>query len=49
VWIQDDTERYYSQTEYGKNILVAGNRGEGEYPWVMLIQGGDKQGINLRG
>jgi hypothetical protein len=25
MWIQEDTERYYSQTEYGKNALVVGD------------------------
>jgi hypothetical protein len=32
VWVQEDTERDYSQTEYGKNVLVVGNRGDDENP-----------------
>ena len=40
VWIQEDTERDYSQTEYGKNALV-GDGGNRENPRAMLIQGDD--------
>jgi hypothetical protein len=36
-WIQGDTERNYSQAEYGKNVLVVGDRGDDENP--QLIQG----------
>jgi hypothetical protein len=32
VWIQEDTERDYSQIEYGTNSLVVGNGGDGENP-----------------
>jgi hypothetical protein len=32
-WIENDTERYYSQTEYGMNALVVVDRGDGENPW----------------
>jgi hypothetical protein len=33
-WIKEDTERDYSQTEYGKNALVVceSDRGDGEHP-----------------
>jgi hypothetical protein len=27
AWIQEDTERDYSQREYGKNAVVIGNGG----------------------
>jgi hypothetical protein len=40
AWIQEDTERDYSQTEYGKNALV-GDGGNRENPRAMLIQGDD--------
>ena len=30
--IQEDTERDYSQTIYGKNALVVGDGGDGENP-----------------
>jgi hypothetical protein len=30
AWIQEDTERDYSQREYGKNVLVGGDGGDGE-------------------
>jgi hypothetical protein len=30
VWVQENTERDYSQTEYGKNVLVVGDRGDEE-------------------
>jgi hypothetical protein len=30
IWIQEDTERDYSQTEYGKNTLVVGNGDDGD-------------------
>jgi hypothetical protein len=30
IW--EDIERDYSQTEYGKNALVVGNRGNGGNP-----------------
>jgi hypothetical protein len=32
VWIQEDIERDYSQTEYGRDTLVAGDGGNGENP-----------------
>jgi hypothetical protein len=32
VWIQENTERDYSQREYGKNILVVGDGDDGETP-----------------
>jgi hypothetical protein len=32
MWIQEDTERDYSQIEYGKNALVVGDGGNGENP-----------------
>jgi len=32
VWIQEDAERDYSQTEYGITSLVVGDRGDGENP-----------------
>jgi hypothetical protein len=41
AWIQWDTERDYSQTEYGKNTPVVGVGGDGENLWAMLIQGDD--------
>jgi hypothetical protein len=44
-WIQEDTERDYSQTEYGKNTLVVGDRGDAENPQATLIQGDD--GVDL--
>jgi hypothetical protein len=31
-WIQEDTERDYSQREYGMNALVVGDGGDGENP-----------------
>jgi hypothetical protein len=31
-WIQEDTERDYSQTEYGKNTLVVGDGDDRETP-----------------
>jgi hypothetical protein len=37
-WIQGDTERNYSQAEYGKNVLVVGDRGDGENSPAKLIQ-----------
>jgi hypothetical protein len=37
AWIWEDTERDYSQTEYGKNALVVGDGGDGENPRAMLI------------
>jgi hypothetical protein len=49
AWIQEDTERHYNQTEYGMNTLVVGDGGDGENPRVMLIQGGDMRGMDLRG
>jgi hypothetical protein len=33
VWIQEDTERDYSPTEYGKNVLVVGDGSDGEILW----------------
>lgn len=37
IW--EDTERDYSQTEYGKNAqLVTGDGCDGENPRAMLIQ-----------
>jgi hypothetical protein len=30
TWIQEDTERDYSQREDGKNALVVGDGGDGE-------------------
>jgi hypothetical protein len=36
VWIQEDTERDYSQREYGKTILVLGDEGDGENSPAML-------------
>jgi hypothetical protein len=30
TWIQENTERDYSQTEYGKNVLVVGDGGNGD-------------------
>jgi len=47
-WIRDDTERDYSQTEYGKNALVFGDGGDGENPQATPIQG-DADGVDLRG
>jgi hypothetical protein len=41
AWIQEDTERDYSQREYGKSILVLGDGGDGENSPAMLIQGDD--------
>ena len=32
IVIQEDTERDYSQTIYGKNALVVGDGGDGENP-----------------
>jgi hypothetical protein len=36
-WIQEDTERDYSQTEYGKNTLVVGDGGDVENPQATLF------------
>jgi hypothetical protein len=33
VWIQEDTERDYSQTEYGKNVWWLANGSDGEILW----------------
>jgi hypothetical protein len=42
-WIQENTKRHYSQTEYGKNVLVVGDRADGENPGaIMLIQVEDR-------
>jgi hypothetical protein len=32
AWVQEDTERDYSQREDGKNALVVGDGGDGENP-----------------
>jgi hypothetical protein len=32
VWIQENTERDYSQRKYGKNALVVGDGDDGETP-----------------
>ena len=37
-WIENDTERDYSQREDGKTALVFGDRGDGENPEATLIQ-----------
>jgi hypothetical protein len=42
VWIQEDTDRDYSQTEYGKNTLVVGDKGDRENSPAMLIEEGGK-------
>jgi hypothetical protein len=31
-WIQEDTERDYSQREYGKTVVVVSDGGHGENP-----------------
>jgi hypothetical protein len=36
--IQEDTERDYSQTEYGKNALVVGDGGDGEHSPARLFK-----------
>jgi hypothetical protein len=43
-WTQEDTERDYSQTEYGINTLVVGDGGDSENPLATLIQGDDVGG-----
>jgi hypothetical protein len=47
VWIQEDTERDYSQREDGKNTLVVSDGDDGENPRATPIQGDD--GVDLRG
>jgi hypothetical protein len=37
VWIHNDTERYYSQTEYGNNPLVVGDGGDGENSLAIQV------------
>jgi hypothetical protein len=51
VWIQEDTERSYSQTEYGKNALVVGERGNSENPrrCTLPIPGDGVSGMSLGG
>jgi hypothetical protein len=47
--VREDTERDYSQTEYGKNTLMVGDGGDSENPQAMLMQGGDMRRMDLRG
>jgi hypothetical protein len=48
VWVQENTERDYSQREDRKNVLEFGDGGDIENPQATLIQG-DDDGVDLRG